>query len=150
MHYLTGIILLFTTVACAKQAPPPAHPGEEELRLLKLENGELVARVNELQNERDRLRKKLEQNALEARTSTSSPEQLRAERTADQDGSEGDTSGDSPSPALPVVKLYPTPSATSAQQEEDGVEESRPILRAYGEEEGKIIHATEKPVGRKP
>lgn len=144
--YLFGMILVLATTACSR-TKPPAEPQADETPALREQIRSLELKVSDLENERDRLREKLEARAETAAEPTPKhPDDPASDGAAPAEG------------ALPVVKLAPEPAREGAQPVASAEEAPRPILRAYGEEEGRVIldgeadvaAAKKSPVAKKP
>lgn len=136
--YLLGIIGILS--GCAGSVPPPESlsVSEAEWGQLRADNASLEQRVQDLEAERDRLRAKLASlepasEAGEAVVQPNEPEpapvSAESEALTLQDVS-----------ALPVVKLTPgaLPQKGLLAAVEEELEAARPVLRAYGEEEGTV------------
>ena len=144
--YLLGMILVLGSAACSR-TKPPAEPQVDETPALREQIRSLELKVSDLENERDRLREKLEARAeASSEPNPKHPDDPGSDAAAPSEG------------ALPVVKLAPEPARDGAAPTASGEEAPRPILRAYGEEEGRVIldgeadvaTAKKSPVAKKP
>ncbi len=124
--YLFGIIVVCSACGTAAVPRAPDTASGEEIKRLRADNAALPQRLDDGEAERDRLREKAEVAAPTAAEAHLAPE--------------SDPASERPpaTPGLPIVKLAPSPKSSGSEGVEVEAEAPRPVLRAYGEDEGTV------------